>query len=52
MKARLLVIDDDDAHREGMVILLEDEDYLVDQAEGAETAMNLFAPVFNIHFLF
>ncbi len=41
MKARLLVIDDDDAHREGMVILLEDEDYLVDQAEGAETAMKL-----------
>ncbi len=41
MNARLLVIDDDDAHREGMVILLEDEDYLVDQAEGAETAMQL-----------
>ena len=41
MKSRLLVIDDDTAHREGMVTLLEDEDYQVDQAEGAETAMQL-----------
>jgi len=41
MKARLLVIDDDTAHREGMVTLLEDEDYLVDQADGAEPAMQL-----------
>lgn len=41
MKARLLVIDDDDAHREGMVILLEDEGYFVDQADGAEAAMAL-----------
>lgn len=40
-KARILVIDDDQAHREGLVILLEDEDYLVDQAEGAEAAMRL-----------
>lgn len=39
MNARLLVIDDDTAHREGMVTLLEDEDYKVDQAEGAEPAM-------------
>ncbi len=38
---RILVIDDDEAHREGMALLLEDEDYLVDQAEGAETAMEL-----------
>jgi two-component system response regulator HydG len=38
---RLLVIDDDDAHREGMALLLEDEGYLVDQAEGAERAMEL-----------
>ncbi len=38
---RLLVIDDDDAHREGMALLLEDEGYLVDQAEGAERAMDL-----------
>ena len=41
MRSRLLVIDDDTAHREGMVTLLEDEDYKVDQAEGAETAMQL-----------
>jgi len=38
---RLLVIDDDQAHREGMKVLLEDEDYLVDEAEGAEPAMRL-----------
>jgi DNA-binding NtrC family response regulator len=36
---RILVIDDDMAHREGMVMLLEDENYLVDEAEGAEKAM-------------
>jgi len=41
MKARLLVIDDDDAHREGMVALLEDEEYAVDQADGGESAMQL-----------
>lgn len=41
MKSRILVIDDDDAHREGMVALLEDEEYEVDQAEGAESAMQL-----------
>lgn len=41
IKPRLLVIDDDEAHREGMVVLLEDEDYLVDQADGAEAAMEL-----------
>ncbi len=39
MQARILIIDDDAAHREGMAILLEDEDYLVDQADGAEAAM-------------
>ncbi len=38
---RLLVIDDDEAHREGMALLLEDEGYLVDQAEGAESALSL-----------
>lgn len=38
---RILVIDDDEAHREGMAFLLEDEGYLVDQAEGAERAMEL-----------
>lgn len=40
-KPRILVIDDDQAHREGMVVLLEDEDYQVDDAEGAETALIL-----------
>ncbi len=39
MQARILIIDDDAAHREGMAILLEDESYFVDQAEDAETAM-------------
>lgn len=41
MKARLLVIDDDSAHREGMAVLLEEEGYQVDQADGAEPAMTL-----------
>lgn len=40
-KARILVIDDDQAHREGMALLLEDEDYLVDQADGADAALEL-----------
>ena len=38
---RILVIDDDQAHREGMVLLLEDEGYQVDEADGAEQAMEL-----------
>ena len=38
---RILVIDDDQAHREGMVLLLEDEGYQVDEADGAEPAMEL-----------
>ena len=38
---RILVIDDDQAHREGMVLLLEDEGYHVDEADGAEPAMTL-----------
>jgi len=41
MKPRLLVIDDDQAHREGMKVLLEDEDYIVDEADGAESAIQL-----------
>jgi len=41
MQAHILVIDDDMAHREGMVALLEDEDYRVNQAESAESAMAL-----------
>ncbi len=39
--SRILVIDDDQAHREGMAILLEDDGYIVDQADGAEPAMRL-----------
>jgi len=38
---RLLVIDDDQAHREGMVVLLEDESFRVDEADGAEPALKL-----------
>jgi len=41
LKPYLLVIDDDEAHREGMALLLEDEDYQVDQADSAESAMEL-----------
>ncbi len=41
LKPYLLVIDDDEAHREGMALLLEDEDYRVDQADSAESAMEL-----------
>ncbi len=41
LKPYLLVIDDDDAHREGMALLLEDEEYQVDQADSAEAAMEL-----------
>ncbi len=40
-QSKILVIDDDQAHREGMAILLEDEGYRVDQADGAEPAMRL-----------
>ena len=43
MKPRLLVIDDDQAHREGMKVLLEDEDYIVDEADGAD-ARQSFEP--------
>ncbi len=41
IKPHLLVIDDDQSHREGMVILLEDQNYRVDQADGAAAAMDL-----------
>ncbi|MCD6374011.1 MAG: sigma-54-dependent Fis family transcriptional regulator [Caldisericaceae bacterium] len=41
LKPYLLVIDDDETHREGMALLLEDEDYQVDQADSAESAMEL-----------
>ena len=40
-KTKILVIDDDQAHREGMVLLLEDEGYQVDEADGAEPATTL-----------
>ncbi len=41
IQPRLLVIDDDQAHREGMVLMLEDESYQVDQADSGESALEL-----------
>ena len=41
MKARVLVIDDDQNHREGLVLLLQAHNYKVDQADGANPAMQL-----------
>lgn len=41
MNERILVIDDDKNHREGMVLLLQAQHYLVDEADGAEAAMRL-----------
>lgn len=41
MQPRLLVIDDDQNHREGLVLLLQAHNYLVDEADGANTAMEL-----------
>jgi DNA-binding NtrC family response regulator len=38
---KILVIDDDDAHREGMVMMLEDEGYEIDSASSGETAIGL-----------
>ncbi len=38
---KLLVIDDDQAHREGLVALLEDESYFVDESSGAEIAFKM-----------
>lgn len=40
-KPKILVIDDDRVHLEGMVVLLEDEDYKVDEADSAEAALKL-----------
>jgi DNA-binding NtrC family response regulator len=40
-KKKLLVIDDDEAHRTGMVIMLEDEGYQVEQAESGESALQI-----------
>ena len=41
MNIRLLVIDDDKNHREGLVLLLQAHKYQVDQADGANAAMEL-----------
>ncbi len=41
MTPRLLVIDDDQNHREGLVLLLQTYKYEVDQADGAKAAMEL-----------
>ncbi|MCB0284273.1 MAG: sigma-54-dependent Fis family transcriptional regulator [Calditrichae bacterium] len=41
MNIRLLVIDDDKNHREGLVLLLQAHKYTVDQADGANAAMQL-----------
>jgi two-component system response regulator HydG len=40
-KKKLLVIDDDEAHRSGMVIMLEDEGYQVEQADSGEAALQI-----------
>lgn len=40
-KPNILVIDDDDAHRSAMVVMLEDEDYAVDEADSGENALTL-----------
>ena len=39
IKPNILVIDDDDAHRTAMVVMLEDEDYEVGEAASAEEAL-------------
>lgn len=41
MQARILVIDDDQNHREGLVLLLQTHKYEVDDADGANSAMAL-----------
>ncbi len=38
---KILVIDDDNAHREGMVMMLEDEGYEIDSADCGETAIQM-----------
>ena len=40
-KKKILVIDDDEAHRSGMIIMLEDEGYQVEQAESGESAIHI-----------
>jgi CheY-like chemotaxis protein len=41
IKSNILVIDDDDAHRTAMVVMLEDEDYDVGEADSGEEALEL-----------
>jgi DNA-binding NtrC family response regulator len=41
IKPKILVIDDDEAHRSAMVIMLEDEDYSVEEADSGESALEL-----------
>jgi DNA-binding NtrC family response regulator len=40
LKPNILVIDDDDAHRTAMVVMLEDEDYEVGEAASAEESLD------------
>ena len=41
IEQRLLVIDDDDVHREGMVLLLQEAGYSVHEADNARSAMQM-----------
>jgi len=41
IKPRILVIDDDEAQRSAMVIMLEDEDYAVEEADSGEAALEM-----------
>jgi DNA-binding NtrC family response regulator len=41
IKPNILVIDDDDAHRTAMVVMLEDENYDVGEADSGEEALDL-----------
>ncbi len=41
IKPRILVIDDDEAHRSAMVIMLEDEDYSVEETDSGEAALEM-----------
>lgn len=41
MRSKILVIDDDDAHRTAMVVMLEDENYDVEEADSGEAALEL-----------
>jgi two-component system response regulator HydG len=41
IKPNILVIDDDEAHRSAMVIMLEDENYAVEEADSGESALEM-----------